>query len=122
MTQTHSEQDQQTSPTSQQGTDEQSLYDQSFAQLTTISQGTSTVDWAREYFDSMERRLVDFAEQLRSARRVAEVAALGQHKQQIAYQAAAIARQQVLAQIRQDPTLRQQMSGSSNESGSGKRS
>lgn len=100
MSQTQQEQGQQTTAVQ----DEQSLYDQSF--LAQISQGqtpsTQTVDWAREYFDSIEA-------QVRSARRVVEVAALGQIKQQIAAQAATTVYHQVLMKLQTDPSFRKQL-------------
>lgn len=117
MTQTHSDTDQtQTQPQGQSfmGTDEQALYDQSFNAISAGSGGT--VDWAREYFDSLDTRILDWQAQVRSARRVAEVAALGHIENRIVAKAAYVTKQQVLAALRTDPTLRQQVMS---ESGSG---
>lgn len=116
MTQTHSDTDQTQSqtPSSQPYPDEQAMFDQSFTQ---ISQGQGQgVDWAREYFDSLDTRILDWQAQVRSARRVAEVAALGHIENRIVAKAAYVSKQQVLAALRTDPTLRQQVMS---EAGSG---
>lgn len=85
-----------------QSSQPQSGYDTSF--LGMISQGqfdqTQTVDWAREYFDQADATL-------RTARRVAEVSALAQVEQRIVAKVTQLVRQQVIADIKRDPSLLQ---------------
>lgn len=116
MSQTRSEQDQNTSSQqggmpAQQGQEytsggEQALFDQAFQQ---ISSGTpsQSVDYSREYFDLLERQQLDHWQNIRTARRVAEVTALQTIRAQIVAQAVMATRQQVLMALRNDPTLLQ---------------
>lgn len=76
---------------------DQSQFDTAF--LSQISGQFQTVDYQREYYEAIEQ-------QVRSARRVAEVSAIAHLQSQIVARTAQLVRQQLLS----DPTVKQMIS------------
>lgn len=125
MTQTQQSTGQQTGQQSGQQSDQQNQSSQQYDQssqysgmpqsgfdttfLAQVGQGdisSHSVDWQREYFDSVEW-------QIRSARRVAEYAALAEIQRTMIAKTAQLVRNQVVADLRRDPSFLQQLQQSS---------